>query len=589
MAISPHQTEGARPEPIYAYPLLCLLLLGTTLIYFPGIHGPFLLDDFGTIINNPPVHLNHFTFEALANAAVSSDAGPLRRPLAMATFAIDHLISGLTPAGYKVTNIAIHLAITLLLFLVSRQLLQRQVALKHAGRVSSGHPLPSASWGALLIASLWALHPLNVSTVLYVVQRMTQMAMLFTMLGIWVYLRYRARLLADSWPCDMLKGGLGVALCFLAAILSKENGALLPLLLLITEAVFFRFAVPAGRENTRWVLVAMLVAPSLALVALPVYVGFAGSSAMPSFHDFTPGERLLTEARILFGYLANLLWPDIRGMSFYYDTVKISRSLLDPPATFPAIAGWGLLVVAAGWCWGRNIARGFVFGTFLFIGGHLLESTTLPLESGFEHRNYLPAFGIAFMVGAAMTALMQSRQITPRLARILALGLLAGVAVPLHDRVTMWATPANFFNHTLQHHPGSARAWGDFSFFLILHGRTDEALPPLLKAAELNPREAGYLISAINLLMSQRQVPENSVVQQAMNRIEGFPLSAYGQNSLITFIRQLTEEPATPASLEIAARILNAAATNAALRPQVKRLTGLALVYVEKKRGLAPP
>ena len=227
--------------------LLCLALYW---LYVPGIHGPFLVDDIGTIVGNPFVQPRELSVETLLQAAFSSQAGPLGRPLPMASFAIDYASGGLMPEPFKRTNIILHLLITLLVFAASKALLERLHGKEHP-----------ANWQApLLVAALWALHPLHVSTVLYTVQRMSQLTMLFIMAALWLYVDLRNRLLAGDARGSTWRAALLLPL-FAGALLSKENGALLPVLLLVVEVVFFRFAIPARMRISRLLLAALLVLP----------------------------------------------------------------------------------------------------------------------------------------------------------------------------------------------------------------------------------------------------------------------------------------------------------------------------------------
>ncbi|MGL1834652.1 hypothetical protein ACKVEX_13735, partial [Rhodocyclaceae bacterium SMB388] len=194
------------------------------LVYRPGLAGTFLFDDwsnlrllgdFGQIDN----------LESLKLYLLSGFAGPTGRPVAMLSFLLDARDWPADPRPFKQTNVLIHLLNGLVLFALLR-LLARAL----------GKPPATAAWAAMFAAAIWLLHPLWISTTLYAVQRMTQLSALFMLLGMAFYVQTRlrhgpvanARLIAQS------AAALGI--CGMLAVFSKENGALLAPLLLITDA-----------------------------------------------------------------------------------------------------------------------------------------------------------------------------------------------------------------------------------------------------------------------------------------------------------------------------------------------------------------
>lgn len=569
---------------------LSLLLLVVGALYLPGAQGPFLLDDFAAIVDNLALRSAGLDGPGLLQAALSSNAGPFGRMLPMASFAVDHALGGLTPEAFKRTNILLHLAITVLVYLLARSL----CAALDETRPSPARALDDAGrrWVPVLVAALWALHPQHVSTVLYVVQRMSQLAMLFVLWATWVYVDARRRQLAGDWRGGAWRMVLLVPPLFLAALLSKENGALLPVLLLTIELTFFRFALPGGKQASALARLpfALMMAAALALLGYLGAVGL-GFTNTGSLRDFTPWERLLTQPRLLTDYLLQLVWPVPTSMPFYYDWVAPSRGLLDPTGTLPAALLWlGLTAVACVWRTRRPI---FAFAVLWFLAGHLLESTSIPLELGFEHRNYLPAFGLAFAAGFGLWRLGQAAQLTqigqhptsaaPWRRALLAVLPLLALAWPLHARVAAWSSTDAFFTTALRNAPASARAWGDYSFHLSAVGQYREAVPPLLKAAELNPREAGYPLAAINLVANALgETPDAQLQQEATRRLRQYPLSAYGHNIVGALLEPLIDQRLTPQGRAALPSLLETALANPTLKPDHRKTVGLALIYLAR-------
>jgi len=533
-----------------APPVLIALL--ALLLYLPGLGGLFLLDDFSNIIENPALHIGTISFSSLWEAAFSSNAGPLYRPVAMLSFALNYYFDRLSPVSYKAVNVGIHLATALALFFLTEALLKRLVVYE----IASTNRLSQRQLAALITA-LWLLHPLHVSTVLYVVQRMTELAALFSVIGVLLYVRGREMLIAGQQRYGIMLIALGAIGCGILALLSKENGALLPVLLLIVEVLFFRDT----RANQPLVkLVFVLLA--LQAAAIFAYLLYVWTGPFSPLRGFTPTERLLTETRILFSYAGQILVPRIDQMSLLDENTAISRGLFEPFSTAVAVIALLTLIFAALWAAGKNRATPFVFGIGWFLAGHLLESTVIPLELRFEHRNYLPSYGIIFAMGVFLNQWHPFANTRPRLKFALLAGLLISLSMQMHTRVTTWATPQNFFNHELKINPDSERAWSDFALFFILEGKPAEALPALLKAAELNSREVGQLIVALNIKTYElRKEPDHQLVQEVMSRLKRHPLTAYGQECLTRYAENvLLHLDSSPQSLATAEIILSAAA-----------------------------
>src|SRR5690606_16092913 len=132
------------------------------------------------------------------------------------------------------------------------------------------------------------------------------------------------------------------------AALFKENGALLPVLLLLVETILFRLR--TASPDTRRSLLRFHALFTL----LPVLLGaLALAFMMPrllegyAVRDFNVVERALTQARVVFQYAQMILLPDVRQMGLFHDHLAVSRGLLSPPTTLPALlAGIGAVVLA---------------------------------------------------------------------------------------------------------------------------------------------------------------------------------------------------------------------------------------------------
>lgn len=427
--------------------LLVALLALTAAVYYPGLSGGFLFDDGPNIVDNDAVHVKSLAFADLRGAALSVHAAHVSRPVSMATFALNYRATGLDPFYFKLTNLVIHLVNGVLLYLLTRVLL---AALQRHGLAPTNQP----SWLALAIAAGWLLHPLNMSATLYVVQRMTSLAALFTIAGLLLYAMGRLRQL------DGRQGALPIVLSLLLcgplAALSKENGVLLPFLLFVLEATFFRFAAESAAVRRGIIAFQLGVAVLPALFVLGYFATHLDwLRGMYLTRDFNLEERLLTEARVLFIYLRLILVPDISAMGLYHDDIPLSHSLLDPPVTVAAVLGLAAMAVLAV----ATIRRAPVlsFGIAFFLVGHSMESSVLSLEIAHEHRNYLPSYSVVFCLfyyllsGASSIAAGRARQLAA-LALLLFLGGASTV------RASYWGNGELQATVEARNHPSSARS-----------------------------------------------------------------------------------------------------------------------------------
>jgi tetratricopeptide (TPR) repeat protein len=421
---------------------LVALLALTWLAYTPGFSGGFLFDDF----SNLPQLGNYGTidnWESLWLYLLNNASGPSGRPLSMLSFLLDARDWPADPASFKHTNTVLHLLNGLLLFLLIRKLAR---ALDH----------PAATTAALLAMALWLLHPLWVSTTLYAVQRMAQLSTLFVLLGLWLYTRTRLRHPPRLCTKTLFGTGAAIGLMGLLAVLSKENGALLPLLALTLEITVLkahdqnRGLIPS-RGFRRWRLL-LLGLPCLLLV------GYLATHLQPllqnnpGIRDFTPGERWLTQGRILWDYFFHLLLPRPYTGGLFNDDIIISTGLFSPWHT---VLAWGAWIAVLAWAIRNRTKRpAAALAILFFAAGHLLESSFIQLELYFEHRNYLPAA----LLGFPLALWWLRRPIKSPLRYLLPVGLLLILTLLTGMRAALWGQPFQQALNWAQTNPHSPRA-----------------------------------------------------------------------------------------------------------------------------------
>ncbi len=238
--------------------------------------------------------------------------------------------------------------------------------------------------------------PINLTAVLYVVQRMESMANAFVLLGLIGYVTSRRHMLAR--PGHYRRGFLGCVASLIGftaiGFTAKETAVLLPLYALLIEAVLFRFARPDQRKGMDRPIAGLYVV----ILLLPLIVGLAWqlpgvlSPGAWARRDFDLHTRLLSEARIVSGYIRWTLLPTPDALSFYHDNYPVSTGLFQPWTTFACIVLIAALLALAWWL--RKRAPLASLGILLYFGCHTLTGTILPLELVYEHRNYFASFGL---------------------------------------------------------------------------------------------------------------------------------------------------------------------------------------------------
>jgi protein O-mannosyl-transferase len=448
-----------------ALALTVSVLLASILAYSVAFSGPLFFDDLPNLLDNVPVQIDGASLDDWRVAALSSDAGILLRPVSMLTFALNYVAVGEFSAfSLKATNFAIHLLIGLLIYLFAQALLQSPALRDHKLSPDQRRLV------ALIAASIWVLHPIHVSTVLYAVQRMAQLSTMFTLVGLLVFTRYRLRWATlGAGPGELLAASLWLFLIAALAVLSKENGALLPWLLAVVEVTLFR-GIWHGQSQQRLLWLGWLVFVLPLMLLIIVYV-LAPEVLLGRYggRNFTLSERLLTQGRALWQYVSWMMLPNIMDMGFFHDDIPISRSLWSPFSTFLSLLGW-LVVLGAALLWRRRYPL-FAFAVLFYLVAHSMESTVFPLEMVFEHRNYLPSVGLAVLVALGiLNAAIRVQRLRLRIALVAVLGLLAAL---LFIRTSAWSDELSLARYNVVNHPQSARA--NFFYATALFKRFSEA------------------------------------------------------------------------------------------------------------------
>ncbi|MEX2164128.1 MAG: hypothetical protein WD823_07790 [Sulfuricaulis sp.] len=505
--------------------LLCsLALILSAAVYLPGISGPFIFDDYTNLLFNSYIKIQSLDSDTLHQAAYSLGSGPLQRPISMLSFALNYYFAGdfKNTAPYKLTNLGIHIINGLLLFWMMQLVFSRLRQLKKVNILLSNSVAQMVTLLAFSVALLWLIHPIQITSVLYVIQRMTELSAMFTLAGLIFYLKGRVQFLSGQKNRAWLSV-FGLLLCGLLGMFSKENTILLPVFILALDFVLF----PRERPWSEWSLLPVLskrIVITAFLATAAIGLVLAIQLALPDYaaRRFNMPERLMTEGRVLIFYLSLILLPQINRFGHQHDDIPISTSLFEPWTTLPALIGIvGLLVIAFK---SRKKFPLISLGIFWFFAGHLLESTIVALELAHEHRNYLPSAGI-IMALFGLIDLSNSKLGHRKLwwvVPVMALIFVGSTSL----RASQWANYNSFYRYEVMHHPDSSRVQAGFAILLEAQGQYNAALEAIRRAYRIEPTETGYLIQTH--LLTARSGKQIDPVEHAktLKLLAAEPLSA---------------------------------------------------------------
>ena len=416
--------------------LFAATIIITVAVYWPGLHSNFYLDDFPNL-----APLEQVKEQGTLPYILGGESSPLGRPLSMATFAIQYQAWPDNPFAFKLVNLFIHLLNGSLVFIACGLL---------TSLVSSGIPRNRAIGISLITASLWLLHPVQTSTVLYTVQRMTELSAFFTLGGYALYLVIRKYIIESSSLSVYLLAGTAVWLVMVLAVLSKENGILLPLFIVLTEFTLLH----SGRRSGKWKAWAAVFL-GIPLVSLAVYL-FTGLDDVLrgyQFREYSVSDRLLTQSGVLLVYLKNILLPQLSAFSIFTDDYPVARD-----GFMSAYILASLVVISAGLVFAILKRKSYPiisFSILWFLGGHSLESSHLNLEMFFDHRNYLPSFAVFFAMAWGLSRLYEKYRFLTLTGTALYFLLIISLTFA---NTSLWANTGLFLQSAAGNHPQSVRA-----------------------------------------------------------------------------------------------------------------------------------
>jgi tetratricopeptide (TPR) repeat protein len=452
------------------------------IIYSNAFNASWHLDDQPNILENRGLHITSLQPDSLMRTFFTSpDSGGtitnrLYRPIPCLTFAINWYFGKDRVFGYHVVNVLVHILTAYFLFLTILNILKSPNLRNHYQR--------KEHFIAFLTAVLWAVNPIQVQAVTYIVQRMASMAAMFYILSIYFYVKTRQ----SEYSPERIFLLLGCVVSFLLALGSKQNTATLPLAVILIEIICFQDLGLPGKRRVLW---GGSIAVAISIVIFSGWLFIPGNSfsVIDGFQGrpFSLYERLLTEPRIVLFYLSLIFYPLPGRLSIEHD-ITLSTSLFEPWTTLPAIL-FHLILIGFGFSQIKKrplLALAILF----FYLNHVIESTIIPLELIFEHRNYLPSLFLFLPVAAGFKKLLDIYQEKNRVFRSVLLYsfvlIIIIIGAGTYIRNMAWVTEKALWEDAMHKAPNSHRPLHNLAWaYYTKIGQYDKAIELYQKSLDL--------------------------------------------------------------------------------------------------------
>ena len=431
-------------DHFFAVLFLCLV---TFTAYISSLHGAWALDD--TV----------FTQYASVGDFLNLKLG--YRKVAYLSFLINLWINPHDPLNFRVVNIVIHIINSVLVYSIAFMTLRLPGWVKRYG--------PYAFPVAILSSVIFALHPLNINAVSYIVQRMASLSALFVMLALLCYIYARK---SSERAHSVVFYGLAMASIFFG-LFSKENGIMaLPLMLLYEYIFLSESSASKGFYRKLFACLAIGVVAAIFLSfslgldknivsILNVYLNM--DQPIPAYTwtakdvYWTPIQHILTEFRVIGRYLFLFIIPMPRFLVFDWWDFPLSNGITEPLSTAVSMV---IILGAISFAVFKIKKIPFLSFAILwyFIAISLESFVAVGSDLYFEHRNYLPLTGFLIGITAQGIIALKGKAFTKRTVWIMVLIVTVPLGAATFQRNKVWADSITLWTDTLGKAPDNPRA-----------------------------------------------------------------------------------------------------------------------------------
>jgi Flp pilus assembly protein TadD len=456
--------------------IFCLLLvLATIALYNPVTRAPFLnFDDVVYVTENPQVHAG-LTWNTVVWAFHTSESANWH-PITWLSHALDCQIFGLNPAGPHSVNVLLHAANAVLLFLI----LESATGL---------------AWRSLMVAALFALHPINVESVAWIAERKNVLSMFFFLLALAAYGGYVRRPGVGRY--------LAVTFAYVLGLMTKPQVITFPFALLLLDYwPFGRLGWPPEVRGEAGVTPGRgqpFYGPSLGSLIWEKVPWFALSavSAVITMKVQTDATQVRLPLWIHLGnaaiayvkYVGKAFWPLNLAPVYPHpeQSIRVSAAVLS-----------GLAIIAVTTCVVMDRRRRPLFvGWFWFLGTlvPMIGLVQVGVQAMADRYAYIPMLGIFVIVCWGAADLIEVWHVPTAVSAIGAVVILLALGVALHRQVGFWSDNITLWTHTLEITEGNYVAEDGAANALLAQGRIEEAMPHLQRARLLRPNDPAATIN----------------------------------------------------------------------------------------------
>ena len=431
-------------------PLLFALFIAIIagIIYIPALDYSFQFDDQIHIIDNTTI----YTHQYINNPEVWKHHE--NRPLSRLSFILSYDLTGNSVQGYRLVNYLLHLLNTLLIYFLALKLLSK-ISTKNKKQLR---------YQALFISAIFLIHPIQIQSVVYIIQRMNLLSAFFILLSLLIYINVREIFQRKGLTIGSVLLIPVAMILALAGFLSKQNAAVLPFLILVVEFIAFTGKQP--REK--------FFRYGISLLFLGVILFFLVSYGIPSTKNSTnPLAYFVTQWGVLLHYIRLIIIPIGQNIDYAHPVQTAPYNLLVYLYAFIH------LVIIGGALFYRKGNKIIRLGILWFYAAHLIESSIIPINDLMvEHRNYLPLFGILLILsefGSYLYEKYKNAAVIYPIILILAFGTCSFV------RIQKWESMETLWGDSAIKNPLNKRAWNNLAY-ACLKSNTSKSIESSLKA-----------------------------------------------------------------------------------------------------------
>jgi Flp pilus assembly protein TadD len=480
-----------------------ILVCGTLFVYGPVVRYPFVNFDDPSYVAENPIVQRGLTADGFSWAFFTRHASNWH-PLTWLSHMLDCQLWGMNAGGHHLTNLLLHVANTLLLFVVLRR-------------------MTGAFWQCAVVSALFAWHPLHVESVAWVAERKDVLSGFF---GLLTLLSYACWVEKPSRPRYWL-----ALILFALGLMSKPMLVTLPCVLLLLDYWPLKrnpelpFCGRSSRENSGeptpekksvvpWSRLVMEKAPFFILAALSCFITFVVQSkggSVSAVQTVPVSWRVSNALIACAGYLRKTFCPSDLAVFYPYSVRSIHQLLI-------AVLILALVFVV--------VLRRRRRSPWLFVGWLWFLGTLIPViglvqvgnQAMADRYTYLPSIGIFIMLAWGVPEFLAAI----RLDRVkwgiaIAALVLPAILVSARIQTSRWKDSETLFRHTLTVTTDNAMAHAILGRLLDVNGKSDEAREQLVAAVKINPR-APEALESLGTYYARHQDYSNAVVywRQAM-------------------------------------------------------------------------